>query len=143
MSKRRVNEIAGALGIPVPRQAAITSAAEAEACAAAIGYPIVLKKENTYDGMGVLLCRNAAEAVINVFRLRASGQVRCGIAKLGIGTDLCAVLGAELAGGGAGERQSSLCSIVAEELIALFPAELIRDAISEYSRLRLPRYSCG
>lgn len=86
MSKRRINEIAGALGIPVPRQAAITSAAEAEAFASIVGYPIVLKKEKTHGGMGVLLCRNAAEVVTNVFRLRASGQVRRGIAKLGIGT---------------------------------------------------------
>jgi len=86
LRKQRINEIAGGLGIAVPRQRAITLPREADAFAREVGYPIVLKKENTHGGMGVLLCRNAAETVTNVFRLRAIGIPRRGIAKYGVGT---------------------------------------------------------
>jgi biotin carboxylase len=86
LSKQRINEIAAGLGIAVPRQRVITLARDADAFAREVGYPIVLKKENTHGGMGVLLCRNAAEAVTNVFRLRAVGLRQRGIAKYGIGT---------------------------------------------------------
>jgi hypothetical protein len=86
LSKQHINEIAGGLGIAVPRQRVITQAREADAFAREVGYPIVLKKENTHGGMGVLLCRNAIETVTNVFRLRAVGLRQRGIAKYGVGT---------------------------------------------------------
>jgi len=86
LSKQHINEIAAGFGIAVPRQRAITEPREADAFAREVGYPIVLKKENTHGGMGVLLCRNAAETVTNVFRLRAAGMPRRGIAKYGVGT---------------------------------------------------------
>jgi glutathione synthase/RimK-type ligase-like ATP-grasp enzyme len=86
LSKQRINEIAGGLGIAVPRQRVITQPSEADAFAREVGYPIVLKKENTHGGMGVLLCRDAAETVTNVFRLRAAGLRQRGFAKYGVGT---------------------------------------------------------
>jgi hypothetical protein len=85
LSKEHINEIGAGLGIAVPRQRAIAQPREAEDFAREVGYPIVLKKENTHGGMGVLLCRDAAETVTNVFRLRAAGLRQRGLAKYGIG----------------------------------------------------------
>jgi glutathione synthase/RimK-type ligase-like ATP-grasp enzyme len=85
LSKKHINEIGAGLGIAVPRQRAIAQPREAEDFAREVGYPIVLKKENTHGGMGVLLCRDAAETVTNVFRLRAAGLRQRGVAKYGIG----------------------------------------------------------
>lgn len=83
-SKQRINEIAADLGIHVPKQRVISKATEAEAFAREVGYPIVLKKENTHGGMGVLLCRNGSEIVTNFFRLQASSRFRRSVAKFGI-----------------------------------------------------------
>jgi ATP-grasp domain len=85
LSKQHINEIADGLGIAVPRQRVVTLPWEADAFAREVGYPIVLKKENTHGGMGVLLCRDAAETVTNVFRLRAGGYHQRGIARYGVG----------------------------------------------------------
>src|SRR5260221_14607517 len=85
LSKKHINEIGAGLGIAVPRQRAIAQPREAEAFAREVGYPIVLKKENTHGGMGVLLCRDSAETVTNVFRLRATGLRQRGVAKYGVG----------------------------------------------------------
>lgn len=85
LSKKHINEIGAGLGIAVPRQRAIAQPREAEDFAREVGYPIVLKKENTHGGMGVLLCRDAAETVTNVFRLRAAGLRQRGVAKYGVG----------------------------------------------------------
>src|SRR5260221_3736714 len=85
LSKKHINEIGAGLGIAVPRQRAIAQPREAEAFAREVGYPIVLKKENTHGGMAVLLCLESAETVTHCFRLRATGLRQRGVAKYGVG----------------------------------------------------------
>ena len=49
-------ELATRTGIRMPPQTAVTTPAEARAFAAAVGYPIVLKAEDTVGGQGVRVC---------------------------------------------------------------------------------------
>ena len=51
------------LGIACPRFAPVRTVAEAEAFAAGLGWPLVLKAvSGGYDGKGVWVCESAAEA---------------------------------------------------------------------------------
>lgn len=52
--------LAQGTGIRVPPQAAVTTLGEARAFAAAVGYPIVIKAEDTVGGKGVRVCDDEA-----------------------------------------------------------------------------------
>jgi glutathione synthase/RimK-type ligase-like ATP-grasp enzyme len=84
-SKQRVNEIAAALGIRVPRQAVVDTPGGACAFSRTVGYPIMLKKENTFGGMGVTRCGDDRETLIAWYRLRAQARWQRGVARFGGG----------------------------------------------------------
>lgn len=84
-SKQRVNEIAGALGIAVPRQAVVDTVAGACAFAQTVGYPIMLKKEATFGGMGVMGSASDRETLIAWYRLNAQTRWQRGVARVGGG----------------------------------------------------------
>lgn len=69
-SKWATGELAQRLHIPVPRQERARTAAEAVAFARSIGFPIILKRENTYGGMGCIVCRSEAQIRLAVTKLR-------------------------------------------------------------------------
>jgi hypothetical protein len=85
VTKRRVNEAAAALGITVPRQAVAETPAAAFAFARVVGYPVVLKKEHTFGGMGVLACRDDAALLTAWYRLQASRRLGRLLARAGGG----------------------------------------------------------
>ncbi|MBO0776642.1 MAG: 5-(carboxyamino)imidazole ribonucleotide synthase [Actinobacteria bacterium] len=58
-----MREALTALGLPCPRYAPVTSLAEVEEFAATAGWPVVLKAvRGGYDGRGVWVCEDAAQA---------------------------------------------------------------------------------
>jgi hypothetical protein len=81
-SKERVNEIAATIGVRAPRQAVVESAAGACALARTIGYPIVIKKEQTFGGMGVMRCADDRATMINWYRLQAQARWQRGVARV-------------------------------------------------------------
>jgi biotin carboxylase len=98
-SKRRVNEVAALLGIRVPSQALITNAVDAQAFARDVGYPIVLKKEDTFGGMGVVQCRDDIEVMVGWHRLQARTRAaRLGARLLGRTASVVAPLRRYLSG---------------------------------------------
>jgi predicted ATP-grasp superfamily ATP-dependent carboligase len=48
MSKRRTHELAQQLGIPIPRQEVVSSAAELQMAAGRLGFPLVMKPDNSF-----------------------------------------------------------------------------------------------
>ena len=54
-SREKLIELAVAIGVRTPAQRAITTLAEARAGAKALGYPVVLKREQTCGGFGVAI----------------------------------------------------------------------------------------
>jgi hypothetical protein len=82
-----------------------------------------------FAGIDFILEKGSGRAVLLELNPRVTPTSHLG---LRFGTDLCAALRAELAGGRVGESQSSSRATVAEELVALFPSELMRDVSSEY-----------
>ncbi|MCX8254730.1 hypothetical protein RHAL1_02082 [Beijerinckiaceae bacterium RH AL1] len=70
--RHRIVETAAKLGIPTPQQIAVTGLAEARATGARLGYPLVLKREQTCGGAGVQIV--ADEAELNAAFLRADAK---------------------------------------------------------------------
>ena len=71
--RHRLVEMAGTLGIATPTQVAVGSLEEARRAAATLGYPVVLKREQTCGGAGVQIVANAAalDAAFNHAATRA------------------------------------------------------------------------
>ena len=65
--KEETNRILGNLGLPVPRQRLVQSAADAVAAAEKIGYPVVVKPYNANHGRGITVHLTAAEQVRTAF----------------------------------------------------------------------------
>ena len=61
--RHRLVEKAAALGLATPEQVAVTDLATARAVAADLGYPVVLKREQTCGGAGVQIVANELELV--------------------------------------------------------------------------------
>ncbi|MBI3515433.1 MAG: hypothetical protein HY060_15440 [Proteobacteria bacterium] len=85
VSKREINRTAARLGIRVPRQAVAETAAAARAFALDVGYPIVLKKEQTFGGKGVMHCRDDGALLTGWYRLQARHRAARVMARLGGG----------------------------------------------------------
>ena len=66
-SRRRLVEVATAIGIRSPRQEPVRTLREAERVAASFGYPVVLKRDQTCGGFGVAIVRDDA-ALARAFR---------------------------------------------------------------------------
>ncbi|WP_237479827.1 hypothetical protein [Lichenibacterium dinghuense] len=60
-SRARLIESAAGLGLRTPAQRPARDAAEAEAAAAALGFPLMVKREGTCGGSGVAVARDRAE----------------------------------------------------------------------------------
>lgn len=60
-SRKLLAKLADQSGVRVPRFAAVFNEQQAFAFAAAQGYPVVLKEEDTVAGMGVAICKDEAE----------------------------------------------------------------------------------
>lgn len=73
--RHRLVEKAAALGILTPEQVAVTDLANARAVAAELGYPVVLKREQTCGGAGVQIVANEAE-LIAAYRRAAAKATR-------------------------------------------------------------------
>jgi 5-(carboxyamino)imidazole ribonucleotide synthase len=72
--KRVMRERLSALGVPCPRFAVISSAADVVAFAEETGWPVVLKAtRGGYDGKGVWVCGSAGEAAAVVDRAATEG----------------------------------------------------------------------
>ncbi len=69
--KEQTNTLLANLGLPVPRQALVYDAEEAEAEAARIGYPVVVKPYNGNHGRGVSVGLTTAASVRGAFALAA------------------------------------------------------------------------
>ncbi|MBV8168578.1 MAG: hypothetical protein JO021_17415, partial [Alphaproteobacteria bacterium] len=82
-AKANVNGLAAQLGIAVPRQAVVDSAAAACALAHEVGYPIVIKKDQTFGGMGVMRCASDRDTLVAWYRLHARNRWQRGLARLG------------------------------------------------------------
>lgn len=82
-SKERINAIAADLGIRVPRQAVCDTAAAACVFARATRYPIVLKKEATFGGQGVMRCWDDRATLGAWYRLQARARWQRGVARFG------------------------------------------------------------
>ena len=65
--KEETNRILANLGLPVPRQRLVQSAADAVAAAEKIGYPVVVKPYNANHGRGITVHLTAAEQVRTAF----------------------------------------------------------------------------
>lgn len=74
LAKRAINGRAAALGIAAPSQVVTTRAGEALGFARRTGYPIVLKKDNTYGGVGVRRCGGDADLLANWLWLQARSR---------------------------------------------------------------------
>jgi hypothetical protein len=75
-SKWATYELAERLNLRVPKQSRINTPEEAMTFAGKVGYPIILKKENTYGGMGCYVCRSDRETLGNYLALMTSGSLR-------------------------------------------------------------------
>jgi glutathione synthase/RimK-type ligase-like ATP-grasp enzyme len=69
-SKWATAELARRLDILVPRQSLVRTVAEAIAFARDVGFPIILKREDTYGGMGCIVCRSEGQTWRAIARLR-------------------------------------------------------------------------
>lgn len=65
--KKATNRILGDLGLPVPRQIAVTSPEDAAKAAKRIGFPVVVKPLDGNHGNGISINLTSAEAVIEAF----------------------------------------------------------------------------
>ncbi|HVQ46041.1 MAG TPA: cyanophycin synthetase [Gemmatimonadales bacterium] len=65
--KEETNRILANLGLPVPRQRLVQSAADAVAAAEKIGYPVVVKPYNANHGRGITVHLTGAEQVRTAF----------------------------------------------------------------------------
>ena len=65
--KRATNYLLGALGLPVPNQSLVHNADEAIAGAGMIGYPVVVKPLDSYQGWGVSVAMTTPEEVEAAF----------------------------------------------------------------------------
>src|SRR5260221_13800903 len=74
LSKQQINGHAARAGIRVPRQAVCGTPDQALAFCRAAGYPIVLKKDDTYGGFGVRLCRDERAVLVNWHWLQAEDR---------------------------------------------------------------------
>lgn len=81
LGKRAINGRAAALGIPVPSQLVTAWPHEARAFARRVGYPVVLKKDNTYGGIGVRRCDGDADLLGGWLWLQARSRIGRGAAR--------------------------------------------------------------
>jgi glutathione synthase/RimK-type ligase-like ATP-grasp enzyme len=75
-SKWATGRLAEQLNIRVPKQSRIIAPDQAMAFAGKVGYPIILKKENTYGGMGCYVCRSDRETLNNYHALLLPPSLR-------------------------------------------------------------------
>ena len=73
--RHRLIEKAAALGLATPEQVAVADLDAARAVAARLGYPVVLKREQTCGGAGVQIVANEAE-LITAYRRAATKAAR-------------------------------------------------------------------
>ena len=73
--RHRIVEMAAALGLATPTQVAVEDLAAAGATAARLGYPVVLKREQTCGGAGVQIVADEA-ALIAAFQRAAAKAAR-------------------------------------------------------------------
>ena len=69
-SKWATAQLAQRLGIAVPRQTLVRTMTEAIAFARDVGFPVILKRENTYGGMGCIVCRSEMQIRLAIAKLR-------------------------------------------------------------------------
>jgi hypothetical protein len=74
-SKWAVAEIARRLNITVPLQAQVGTVNDAMAFAREAGFPVILKRENSYGGMGCHVCRSEPELRWGFGKLRRSSWI--------------------------------------------------------------------
>jgi hypothetical protein len=67
-SRETVIDLAESIGVRTPAQRAVTTLVEAKAAATALGYPVVLKREQTCGGFGVAIVADEA-ALDEAFRV--------------------------------------------------------------------------
>ncbi|HUB64840.1 MAG TPA: ATP-grasp domain-containing protein [Methylocella sp.] len=75
-SKWATGSLAEQLNLRVPKQSRVKTPEEAMAFAEKVGYPIILKRENTYGGMGCYVCRSDQETLGNYLALGTPRKLR-------------------------------------------------------------------
>jgi hypothetical protein len=75
-SKWATAELAKSLNIAAPLQSRVDSVDDAAAFAGKIGFPVILKRENTYGGMGCYVCRSEGELRRGFKSLRSVSWLR-------------------------------------------------------------------
>ena len=69
-SKWKTAELAASLNIATPLQSRVDTVEEARAFAAKFGFPVILKREDTYGGMGCHVCRSERQLQQGFEKLR-------------------------------------------------------------------------
>jgi ATP-grasp domain-containing protein len=77
-SKWATAQLAQRLDIAVPAQTLVRTAAEAITFARDTGFPVILKRENTYGGMGCIVCRSETQIRLAIAKLRVASLLRRG-----------------------------------------------------------------
>jgi hypothetical protein len=77
-SRLEAHNAARAAGVRVPRQMKVSAAEDATRFGSEVGYPVVLKRENTSSGTGVSICANEQDllSALDELRVRTHRRLR-------------------------------------------------------------------
>jgi biotin carboxylase len=75
-SKWATGRLAEQLNLRIPAQRQVNAPKEAFAFAKKVGYPIILKRERSYGGMGCYVCRSDRETLVNYLTLQTPRVLR-------------------------------------------------------------------